>query len=122
MRTKRLVLTALTAFALAWGVLVLLAWRGHPAEDTPSAPPSPAGFGPEEIARHDRPDDCWIVVRGKVHDVTAYIPSHPAPRRTITDHCGTDSTTAFETKDRGRAHSDDAWKLLEAYLIGEARP
>jgi len=86
-----------------------------PSESRTSAP-----FSAEEIAGHDRPEDCWLVVRGNVYDVTSYIPSHPAPRRTITDYCGTDSTQAFETKERGRSHSTDAWQLLESYLIGAA--
>lgn len=121
MRTKRLILSAVAAFALAWGVLVLVAWQSRPPGDTTSPPPSPGGLGREQIARHDRPEDCWIVVRGKVYDVTRYIPSHPASRQTITDQCGKDSTSAFETKNLGRAHSDHAWKLLDAYRIGEAR-
>lgn len=123
MNTRRLILTAVLAFIAAWGALAMIAaFRSPPVEEprarTELRTSSP--FSAEEIAAHDRPEDCWLVIRGNVYDVTPYIPSHPAPRRTITDYCGTDSTQAFETKERGRPHSTDAWQLLESYLIGAA--
>lgn len=117
--TRPLVLGSLAVFVLAWSGLAALAMWSAP-------PPASAGelqarrLTAEEIARHDRLEDCWIVIRGKVYDVTSYIDVHPAPRRTITDHCGEESTWAFETKERERAHSQEAWELLDRYLVGEA--
>ena len=29
-------------------------------------------FTKEEVAKHDRPEDCWMIIRGKVYDVTAW--------------------------------------------------
>lgn len=29
-------------------------------------------FSKEEVAKHDRPEDCWMIIRGKVYDVTAW--------------------------------------------------
>lgn len=123
MNTRRLILAAVFAFIVAWAALAMFAaFRSPPVEElrAPSELRTSTPFSAEEIAWHDRPEDCWLVVRGNVYDVTSYIPSHPAPRRTITDYCGTDSTQAFETKERGRSHSTDAWQLLESYLIGAA--
>lgn len=31
----------------------------------------------EEIKKHNSPDDCWIVVDGKVWDITDFAPEHP---------------------------------------------
>jgi len=31
----------------------------------------------EEVARHNKPDDAWIVLHGRVYDITNYIPKHP---------------------------------------------
>lgn len=31
----------------------------------------------EEISKHNNPDDCWIVVDGKVWDMTEFAPEHP---------------------------------------------
>lgn len=30
-----------------------------------------------EITKHATPDDCWIVVNGKVYDLTTFAPNHP---------------------------------------------
>jgi cytochrome b involved in lipid metabolism len=27
--------------------------------------------------KHAKPDDCWIVVNGKVYDLTTFAPNHP---------------------------------------------
>ena len=137
MMTRRLVLGAVFAFLVAWGTLALFAtWRtaevspvdaaqAPPAgdEEEPGsdvAPSTPAPLSREEIARHNHADDCWLIIRGRVYDVTSYISAHPAPRRTITDYCGGESTVPFEDKERGRPHSPHAWELLEDYYVGEA--
>lgn len=31
----------------------------------------------EEISKHSSPEDCWIVVDGKVWDITEFAPEHP---------------------------------------------
>lgn len=31
----------------------------------------------EEVAKHNKPDDCWIVIEGRVMDVTSYLKDHP---------------------------------------------
>jgi len=31
----------------------------------------------EEISKHNTPEDCWIVVDGKVWDLTEFAPEHP---------------------------------------------
>jgi hypothetical protein len=123
MKTQRIVLGAVAAFVLAWGSLVAFAtWSPSAPKPTPRAQPEAAAnrglLSAQEVARHSTPKDCWIVIRGKVYDVSDYIASHPAPARTITDQCGKESTAAFETKQRGRPHSKGAWQLLEAYAVG----
>ena len=30
-----------------------------------------------ELDKHAKPDDCWIVVNGKVYDLTTFAPEHP---------------------------------------------
>ena len=30
-----------------------------------------------EIVKHGNTSDCWVVVNGKVYDLTAFAPSHP---------------------------------------------
>ena len=30
-----------------------------------------------ELDKHAKPDDCWIVVNGKVYDLATFAPNHP---------------------------------------------
>ena len=38
----------------------------------------------QEIAKHAHEDDIWIVVNGKVYDVTKFAPNHPGGAESIT--------------------------------------
>lgn len=125
MTSRQVILGSIFIFVGAWIVLVILALQVEKrvSEDVPGAQEpvviaQETQFTSEDVAKHNVPEDCWIVVRGDIYDVTTYIDKHPAQRRTITDYCGKESTTAFETKERGREHSAHAWKLLETYRIG----
>lgn len=31
----------------------------------------------EECKQHARDEDCWLIIHGKVHDVTAFLDEHP---------------------------------------------
>lgn len=31
----------------------------------------------KDVAQHASPDDCWVVVNGKVYDLTTFAPNHP---------------------------------------------
>lgn len=72
----------------------------------------------EELARHDKPDDCWMAIHGKVYDFTAYIPKHPTPPAIMHKWCGKDATEGWETKGYGRPHSKAAEAMLDEYFIG----
>jgi len=69
-----------------------------------------------EVGKHDTDEDCWIVVRGRVYDTTAYLPEHPGGASSITINAGTDCTEEFEA-----IHSKKAWKLLENLYIGDLK-
>lgn len=79
-----------------------------------------------EVARHSSPDDCWTTIRGKVYDITSYIPRHPGGDE-IERACGTDATSLFETRTlkdgkpigSGQPHSENARQRLESLYIGE---
>jgi hypothetical protein len=60
-----------------------------------------------------------MIVSGKVYDVTRYITQHPGGASAITNLCGQDGTSGFQTKGgRGSNHSNNAYNLLNNYLIG----
>lgn len=124
MNARNVVLSAVALFWLALATLALVAANSAP---TPRASPPASIAEPtrqadtrsvtSELAQHAVPDDCWIMVRDKVYDVTRYIPMHPTAAAVITVHCGKDATWAFETKAGGRAHSKRAWSMLDDYLV-----
>eukprot|EP00695_Tsukubamonas_globosa_P000113 TRINITY_DN1088_c0_g1_i1.p1 TRINITY_DN1088_c0_g1~~TRINITY_DN1088_c0_g1_i1.p1 ORF type:complete len:143 (-),score=30.84 TRINITY_DN1088_c0_g1_i1:29-457(-) len=72
-------------------------------------------FTAAEIAKHDTHEDCWIIVRKKVYDVTRFLDDHPGGGEVIVEQGGADSTNAFE----GVGHSEQAKRDLEKYYIGD---
>ena len=50
----------------------------------------------DEVAAHDKPDDCWLVVSGQVYNVTDFVPTHPGGNM-IYVNAGKDSTFLFES-------------------------
>lgn len=78
-------------------------------------------FNMTEIAKHNSAGDCWLLIRGKVYDVTDSISRHPGGAGTIIETCGTEATMSFDTKGqpRGDSHSTKAEKMLADYYIGD---
>ncbi len=76
----------------------------------------------QEIARHDNLSDCWLVISGKVYDVTAEINLHPGGSDAITAYCGKDATNAFATQNKNpaKSHSSEAKSLLANYYLGDS--
>ncbi|KAI4379204.1 hypothetical protein MLD38_005530 [Melastoma candidum] len=72
-------------------------------------------FSAVEVALHNTREDCWIVVEGKVYDVSSYLDEHPGGDDVILETTGKDATEGFE--DAG--HSKDARELLATFCIGE---
>ncbi|KAI9497418.1 hypothetical protein BDB00DRAFT_868456 [Zychaea mexicana] len=71
----------------------------------------------QEIAQHNRRDDIWIILHGKVYDLTKFLPNHPGGQDIIMKYAGKDGTAAFEP-----IHSLD---IVEQFLpsdvcVGEA--
>eukprot|EP00012_Vannella_robusta_P009856 CAMPEP_0206193846 /NCGR_PEP_ID=MMETSP0166-20121206/6825_1 /ASSEMBLY_ACC=CAM_ASM_000260 /TAXON_ID=95228 /ORGANISM="Vannella robusta, Strain DIVA3 518/3/11/1/6" /LENGTH=416 /DNA_ID=CAMNT_0053610667 /DNA_START=828 /DNA_END=2078 /DNA_ORIENTATION=- len=77
-------------------------------------------YSMEEVAKHTSVDDCWLVINGKVVDVTSYLDSHPGGDDVLLEAAGTDATEEFE--DIG--HTDDAIEQMEEFVIGvvESKP
>lgn len=76
----------------------------------------------QEVSRHNRRDDGWIVVDGKVYNITNFINNHPGwtnggQTSTVLAICrnlGKDATVEFRA-----IHSAAAQSLLPQYLVGE---
>ncbi|KAL4888251.1 FMN-dependent dehydrogenase-domain-containing protein [Aspergillus ambiguus] len=48
-----------------------------------------------DVLSHNSPNDCWIVIDGKVWDVTQFAQDHPGGASTIYRYAGKDATQAY---------------------------
>ncbi|KAK6531902.1 hypothetical protein TWF694_003065 [Orbilia ellipsospora] len=53
-------------------------------------------FTMEEVAKHNKKDDVWVVVKGVVMDLTGFLDDHPGGANAILNFCGRDATEEFE--------------------------
>jgi len=49
----------------------------------------------DEVAKHNKPDDCWVMISGQVLDVTKFLPDHPGGEKAILLYAGRDATEEF---------------------------
>ncbi|CAF0736407.1 unnamed protein product [Adineta ricciae] len=75
-------------------------------------------FTLKEVSAHCTENDCWMVIKDLVYDVTEFMREHPGGSDIMLEYAGTDATMAFADK----PHSLDAWIILEKYIIGELVP
>jgi len=61
-----------------------------------------------------KPDDLWVLVEGKVYDLSTFYKKHPGGYDIIEQYAGKDATEVF--KDAG--HPQSAKKEMEQYLVG----
>ncbi|KAJ3817475.1 FMN-dependent dehydrogenase-domain-containing protein [Lentinula raphanica] len=50
----------------------------------------------QTIAEHASRNSCWIIVHGKVYDVTEFLDEHPGGSKIILKYAGRDATEAYE--------------------------
>ena len=48
-----------------------------------------------EVAKHDKPDDCWMVIKKKVYDLSKFANEHPGGSAYITDCAGKEVSQLF---------------------------
>ncbi len=88
--------------------------------EQPSTINSAKTFTVAEVAVHNKPSDCWIIIENKVYDVARFLDLHPGGSDLIIPYCGKDATTAFNTQGgRRSSHSQRAINMLQQYLLGD---
>ena len=70
-------------------------------------------FSRSEVAKHTNADDVWIILKGKVYNVTPYVQEHPGGEA-ILRNAGGDATDGFF----GPQHPDRVFDLIDDFLIG----
>ncbi|KAF7830565.1 cytochrome b5-like [Senna tora] len=71
-------------------------------------------FTLSQVAQHKSTKDCWLVIHGRVLDVTKFLASHPGGEDALIEVAGKDATKEFD--DTG--HSGGAKNLLREYQVG----
>ncbi|KAK1270433.1 hypothetical protein QJS04_geneDACA004448 [Acorus gramineus] len=68
-----------------------------------------------DVSKHSTSEDCWLIINGKVYDVTKFLDDHPGGDDVLLSATGKDATDDFE--DVG--HSDSARAMMDEYYVGE---
>nr|GEY38049.1 cytochrome b5-like [Tanacetum cinerariifolium] len=69
----------------------------------------------EEVSKHNQKTDCWLILFGKVYDVTKFLDDHPGGEEVLLLTTEKDATEDFE--DTG--HSKNARDMMKDYYVGE---
>ena len=68
-----------------------------------------------EINKHNKIEDIWICINGKVYDVSKFINKHPGQSNTLINFAGKDATIPFTL-----FHPEYVSKyMLHKYYIGD---
>ncbi|KAM7472253.1 hypothetical protein LguiA_010436 [Lonicera macranthoides] len=67
----------------------------------------------EELEKHNKPDDLWISIQGKVYNVTDWAKRHPGGDIPLLNMAGQDVTDAFIA-----FHPGTAWQYLDKLFTG----
>jgi len=82
---------------------------------TPDTPPkAPRPVTRQEVALHNRRDDCWVIVAEKVYDITEWAPHHPGGAGIARMYAGKEATAEF-----GDYHSAEAVAHMAHFCVGD---
>ncbi|XP_043712378.1 cytochrome B5-like protein [Telopea speciosissima] len=107
---------------LVLGVLLgafFLIPRAHKAGNTEVVKPNQNNkaskvYTRSEVSLHSKKNDCWIIIKDKVYDVTSYVEEHPGGDA-ILAHAGDDSTEGFY----GPQHATRVFDMIDDFYIGD---
>ena len=93
------------------GILAAERWR---EVEAPTSSGNNEVMSPADVATHNHPDDCWIVIAGKVYDVTKFMEDHPGGPKPLALYAGKDASEEFTM-----VHHPDIIKAYgELYRVG----
>ena len=69
-------------------------------------------YSMDEVKKHNKKDDLWIVVKGVVMDVTHWLDEHPGGPQALFSHMGRDATEEFEM-----LHDDEVIPKYAASIV-----
>lgn len=78
-------------------------------------PPLPK-YSFKEIAKHNKSDDCWIILGSKVYNVTSFLNDHPGGSEILMEHAGNNATDGFI--EAGHVSNYSIIQMMKDFLIG----
>ena len=69
----------------------------------------------DEVAKHNTENDCWVVVNGKVLDVTDFLQDHPGGKKALLLYGGKDGSGEFNMLH----HKSVLEKYGKEFMIGD---
>jgi len=131
MKLNNIILIVLSAFVASTATLLIVYFVGG----SHSAVPATVSTGPTSstttatsssgvnqaltapsVAKHNNSADCYLIISGKVYDVTSYLNQHPAGAEIIIPYCGADATSAYQSI---RKHDSRAQAILSGFYLGD---
>merc|ERR1711934_707626 len=72
----------------------------------------------DEIKKHNSEKDCWLVVHGKVYNVTEFLADHPGGKKVLVRASGADASEEFDMLHKPEVLE----KYAKDYQIGVLAP
>ncbi len=70
----------------------------------------------EEVASHSVDGNLWVIIEGKIYDVSVYMKTHPGGSDILLANSnGVDATEAYEDAD----HTKRAREMVKKYYVGD---
>ncbi|XP_070556069.1 cytochrome b5 reductase 4-like [Ptychodera flava] len=76
----------------------------------------------QELAKHNKPDDAWISLNGKVYNITPYMEFHPGGMDELMRGAGIDGTDLFNEVHKWVNYESMLEKCLIGKLVSDPRP
>jgi cytochrome b involved in lipid metabolism len=70
-------------------------------------------FTPAEVSKHASQTDLWVIIDGKVYDLTRYVSTHPGGLD-IMKNAGGDASVGFH----GLQHPEHVFATVKKFVIG----
>lgn len=88
-----------------------------PDSDVKTVDKKQTQYTTKEVAEHNKPDDIWVTIKGKVYNVTHFQRRHPGGELVLQGIAGEDGTIPFVSYHR----PEKAAPLMKVYRIGELK-